>query len=200
MKKLIKWVMPNNYSGSTFFDYYRTGIGQSRDSDCLERANFAAMLEKLGGESETVIVNRSGHWAVGWVESILIHESNIEKLKIADEIMEKFDDYPVINNTTLSEVENDELQSTIDCYQNDFRSTVCELLGQDFNDLNSQEQDEVDAFISEVMYEDMGYRGIEDAFVTDDSIIRGIESSKYWSECSNLVVFLQKAFNVEQAG
>ncbi len=41
------WTRPDNYSGNDLSEYYRTGIGQSRDSQPLERANFKAMLEAL---------------------------------------------------------------------------------------------------------------------------------------------------------
>ena len=42
------------------------------------------MLEALRGESETVIVVRESHWAVGWVEWIKIHELDTTALAIAD--------------------------------------------------------------------------------------------------------------------
>lgn len=200
---LKRWEYPQNYSGASFNDYYRTGIGQSRDSECIERANFAAMLEKLGGESETVVVSRCGHWAVGWVEAIYIHESDTDKLKLADAIMADFEEYPVVDDDTLSKVEADELQSTIDSYQDEFRSTVCKLLGQDFSELTKREQQEVDSFIQNCMQEDSGYRGVDEAFVTEESIERAVEQSKYWCgykcEQNNLVAFLQAAFNVEGA-
>lgn len=195
---LVKWTHSEHYFGSTFYNYYRTGIGQSRDSYCLERANFASMLEKLGGESETVIINHSGHWGVGWVESILIHESDIEKIKLADKIMKSFNEYPVIDETNLSELENDGLQSTIDNYQDEFRELVCSLLDTQFDDLTKIEQDEVDIFINEIMYEDRSYHGVEKAFVTEQSIQRAIECSQYWNSDSNLIQFLQIAFNIEK--
>ena len=58
---------------------------RARDSDCLKQSNFAVMLRELGGESETVIVVRESHWAVGWVEWIAIHELDAAALQIADE-------------------------------------------------------------------------------------------------------------------
>ena len=69
-KHLERWSMPPSYFGASWADYYSAGVGQSRDSDCLEQSNFALMLEALRGESETVIVVRESHWAVGWVEWI----------------------------------------------------------------------------------------------------------------------------------
>jgi hypothetical protein len=37
--------MPDSYFGATWPDYYGSSVGQSRDSDALERSNFACMLE-----------------------------------------------------------------------------------------------------------------------------------------------------------
>ena len=67
-KHLKRWTRPRDYFGAEWSRYYSAGLGQSRDSDCLEQSNFAVMLHELGGESDTVIVVRESHWAVGWVE------------------------------------------------------------------------------------------------------------------------------------
>lgn len=107
-KHLRRWTMPEYYAGEVWPDYYSSGVGQSRDSDALERSNFRCMLKALGGESETVLVVREGHWAVGWVEWIAIHESDETALRFADEIKAALADYPVINEGDWSELEYSE--------------------------------------------------------------------------------------------
>jgi hypothetical protein len=102
---LEKWKLPTCYVGAEWPDYYSSGVGQSRDSDALERSNFACMLRELGGESETVIVVRESHWAVGWVEWIAIHESDAKSLEKADGIKAALADYPVIDESHWSELE-----------------------------------------------------------------------------------------------
>ena len=102
---LNRWTMPDNYFGAEWPNYFGSGVGQSRDSDALERSNFACMLAALGGESETVRVIQESHWAVGWVEWIAIHESDAKALQIADEIVEALQDYPVIDESDFSERE-----------------------------------------------------------------------------------------------
>lgn len=92
-----KWKSASNYMGEEYPDYYVL-IGQNRDSNYMDRANFDEALEALGGESETVKVIRSGHWAVGWVEVILIHESDKEHIKIGEEIQDSLSDYPVLSD------------------------------------------------------------------------------------------------------
>ena len=64
---LRPWTYPSDYIGETYEGYF-VGLGQCRDSDALERSNFASAIEALGGETETVFIVRAGHWAVGWVE------------------------------------------------------------------------------------------------------------------------------------
>jgi len=83
---LKRWTLPDNYFGAEWPDYFSSGVGQSRDSDALERSNFISMLDALGGETETVVVVRETHYLVGWVEWIAIHESDDKALKIADDI------------------------------------------------------------------------------------------------------------------
>lgn len=112
--------MPDHYMGETWPDYYSSGVGQSRDSDALERSNFESMLKLLGGESETVIIVRESHWAVGWVEWIAIHATDEKALKIADETQAELDDYPVIDEEHWSEVEYKEANET---WQNCYNKT-----------------------------------------------------------------------------
>jgi hypothetical protein len=111
------WTMPPHYAGETWPNYYSAGLGQSRDSDALERSNFACMLAALGGESDTVIVVREHHWAVGWVEWIAIHADDSAALKIADDIQARLADYPVINEEHWSELEQEDANETwLNCY------------------------------------------------------------------------------------
>lgn len=195
---LKKYEAPDNYAGEHYFDYYTT-LGQCRDSDCLTRANFSALLEKLGGESKTVIVARSSHWAVGWVESIYIHESDSKALKLADELMKKYEGYPVIDEDTLCEVEDEEIKSTIKNYTDEFRNEICNLVGLEFDSLTKKEKQEIDTLIYQVMYEDEGYRGVEDAWVDAESIFRAVESKYNNLEELNITTLLRAALDIEVA-
>lgn len=106
------WKMPDHYAGEVWPDYYSSGVGQSRDSDALERSNFTSMLALLGGESETVIVVRESHWLVGWVEWIAIHSSDAKALEIADDAKGRLNDYPVLDENHFSEVEQEDADQT----------------------------------------------------------------------------------------
>ena len=114
---LRRWTKPDNYAGASWPEYYSSGVGQSRDSSALERSNFSCMLRALGGESDTVLVIHEGHWAVGWVEWIAIHESDAKALETADEIARGLEDYPVVDESHWSELETEEANDVWrDCY------------------------------------------------------------------------------------
>lgn len=102
-----RWTMPDSYGGEVWPDYF-VFLGQHRDSDTLARSNFISGLAFIGGETETVIVVRENHWAVGWVEWIAIHASDDDALEKADGIVAALSDYPVVSEDHFSEMEWDE--------------------------------------------------------------------------------------------
>ena len=101
--KLQKWTKPQNYYGENWNEYY-IFLSQNRDSQALERSNFECGLQKIGGKSETVIASYERHWACGWLETILIHESDTKALEIADKLAQKLEDYPVIDEDHFTEL------------------------------------------------------------------------------------------------
>jgi len=116
-KNLERWRLPKDYAGAHWPEYYSSGVGQSRDSDCGEASNFDAMLKLLGGESATVQVVRENHWAVGWVEWIAIYHLDSKALQVADEAMARLEDYPLLDDEDHSEREYDECERVwSDCF------------------------------------------------------------------------------------
>lgn len=104
-ENLTRWTRPPDYFGANWPEYFSSGVGRSRDSGSLESANFQAMMNVLCGESETVLIIRESHWAVGWVEWIALHQSDATALRAADETMAAFADYSVIDEELYSEIE-----------------------------------------------------------------------------------------------
>lgn len=88
---------------------------QNRDSGVLERSNFRSALKKLGGESADVRIYRFGHWACGWWEALAVGG---EAVKEGQEIRDGLDDYPVIDESDYSELEQEEAN---DVWKNCFR-------------------------------------------------------------------------------
>ncbi len=101
---LQPWTVPDSWYGQPWHGYY-VFLSQHRDSDALTRSNFECCLKEIGGESETVIVVRERHWAVGWIEWIAIHESDEQALMAAEEIVCALSDYPVLDESHFSELE-----------------------------------------------------------------------------------------------
>ena len=107
MENIKRWKRPQYYIGADWPEYY-VFLGQHRDSGSVTRSNFIAGLNAIGGESETVLIIRENHFAVGWVEWIAIHESDTKALTEADEILGALEDYPVVSEEHLSELEFNE--------------------------------------------------------------------------------------------
>lgn len=113
---LQRWTRPDNYFGESWPEYF-VFLGQHRDSDALSRSNFTCALKAIGGETETVHVIREGHWAVGWIEWIAIHQSDSKALETAEEIHCALADYPVVDDEHFSETEMEEANETwLHCY------------------------------------------------------------------------------------
>lgn len=127
-KNLQRWKLPDCYYGTQWPGYY-VFLAQHRDCDCLSRSNFRCGMEALKklpaweGKPEdddnnvSRYVVRENHWAVGWVEWIAIHESDHEALKTADEMAGALEEYPVLDESDFSELEEEEAQYVwLNCY------------------------------------------------------------------------------------
>ncbi|MCK9597557.1 MAG: hypothetical protein M0R06_00875 [Sphaerochaeta sp.] len=101
-----KWTREANYMGTDYSDYYIL-LSQSRDSEPLTISNFNVALEMLGGETETILVVRFNHWLVGWVEAIMIHESDSAAIDKAEEIEKMIEDYPVLDEDDFEQTKQD---------------------------------------------------------------------------------------------
>jgi hypothetical protein len=88
-------------------DWLMVPVSQTRDSEALDRVNFAAALSILGGEGEDVEVHRFGHWGPGWYEVIIVRPGT-EAAKGAEDIAARLEDYPVLDEDELSREEWEE--------------------------------------------------------------------------------------------
>jgi hypothetical protein len=110
------WTMPDSYMGETWYDYF-IFLGRHRDSDDLTNSNFICGLRAIGGESDTVLIVNEGHWAVGWVEWIAIHKSDLTAIELANEILDALSDYPVLDDSDFSQREMESAnQVWANCY------------------------------------------------------------------------------------
>lgn len=128
IRALNRWTLPDSYVGAEWPEYF-VFLSQARDSDALSRSNFECGLRALGGESESVVVVRERHWAVGWVEWIAIHESDVTAILSADEIACALSDYPVLDESHFSELEWTEAEQYWESLQLSERVELCAEAG-----------------------------------------------------------------------
>lgn len=125
MHSIKEWKRPDSYIGAAWEGWYSAGFGRSRDSDALEESNFTVASEallKLQGEMNederidnrdanesytSIRIVRESHWAVGWVEWIAIHSSNIVALAKARELCESANQYPPLDELHWSNLEQE---------------------------------------------------------------------------------------------
>lgn len=130
-ENLKLWVYPSHYFGAEWPEYYVVA-GRSRDSGVLERSNWDAIVEALGGESKRtngVVISRASHWACGWVETLLIHRGASKKLAIADRIAEGLESYPIVDEELFSRYEDEERQSIWEMEPLKYRIAMCVKAG-----------------------------------------------------------------------
>lgn len=114
---LDKWRYENNYIGKDYSDYYIL-YSHHRDSDILNESNYQG-LKGMFIDLNGVIEICSNHWAVGWVETILIHKSAEETIKKGIEILERLSDYPVLDEEDFSNREYDLVSQYADDVMNE---------------------------------------------------------------------------------
>ncbi len=78
---------------------------QHRDSDILTRSNWEVLVEDLGEGCETM---SASHWAVGWVEYLLINPDDSEAVRRAEDWECVLADYPVCDDEHYSNMETKE--------------------------------------------------------------------------------------------
>lgn len=120
LKDIVKnpsgWDSLSNFLGELPENDWLCLVIQNRDSDTLTESNFRSALKLLGGESKNVQVMRYGHWACGWWEALAVKE-NTPQAKIATEIDDKLQDYPVVDEEDWSELESETADKVWrDCY------------------------------------------------------------------------------------
>lgn len=104
------WDSAANYAGEDLSDFYVAPAGINRDtSDALALSNWRVLWRELEPllQHECSGIHRFGHWACGWYELILIHESESAALQVADESAAALADYPVLDESDLSAAEHE---------------------------------------------------------------------------------------------
>lgn len=115
------WDSLDNYAGEIPEPEWLCLITRSRDSDELTESNWRCALQQLGGKSENVSIDRFGHWACGWWESLSVRAGTKEHAA-AREIADRLESYPVLDEEDYSELESETAERVWqDCYNDSDR-------------------------------------------------------------------------------
>lgn len=106
-----RWTKPDSYYGIQPTDCFVIAT-RNRESSVLEESNwksFCKLLEEAGANIARDDVDgmvwdfRASHWAVGWVEYLMLNEGAPDHLLIlAAETLAALDDYPIISEDDYS--------------------------------------------------------------------------------------------------
>ena len=112
-----RWETPPDYGA---FEPDANPVGdyviysRHRDSEILIESNYDALLfglqyiAKMHGCKEKVYDFRAGHWASGWVETIIVRaDAHPAVLQQAAEYLEALSDYPVVDEDDYSDRQSD---------------------------------------------------------------------------------------------
>lgn len=112
------WKTPRDYGGFDPVGDYCV-MSRTRESDLLARVNWDVACEALkaeayddgreGFETRPVVYHwRAGHWAVGWVEYLMVRaDAPDAMLTAAGEMLCSLADYPILDEGRYSETEWD---------------------------------------------------------------------------------------------
>lgn len=99
-----------NYMGERLQGWYV--IAQNRDSDALERSNFACIARDLqaaaekAGVPDCVEQHHFGHWAVGWVDQLVLTRDAPESVvREAEAALKALQYYPIYDEDHFSDLE-----------------------------------------------------------------------------------------------
>lgn len=155
---LTPWTYPRDYGGQSWYGWFAV-YGQHRDSEALDRSNYRSIFEDLkalntellaadidprnldyDSEGDSTVCDTScNHWAVGWVETIYVHSSNLAACKLADEILDALSDYCVYDESDFSEAEHDDEEQA---WSNYYRSEFTRALERSFESWLEERMDD----------------------------------------------------------
>lgn len=121
---------PCSYWGS--YGGWLVVLGQSRDSDVLERSNFDSTCKMLDDISpECYEVERETHWTVGWVETLLVDPDNTDAVEMAESIRDRLEDYPIVDEEHYSAMECHEFEESWDCWaRSNYQQALADSYGE----------------------------------------------------------------------
>ena len=104
-----RWARSSNYFGEDLSKMYCI-VSRSRDSELVETSNWQVAQEILIEVDEDIAdrVHGFNHWAVGWIDELMIPDDAPDDLLIAcADIRDRLTDYSILDEEHYSQLELD---------------------------------------------------------------------------------------------
>lgn len=93
------------YSGGLDLSHWgRTGFSLTRDSDLVVESNWAQINLEIA-ENDSFSVERSRHWAVGWIKELFVDTQDLAAVDLVMALHQRLEDYPLLDEEAYSELE-----------------------------------------------------------------------------------------------
>ncbi len=128
------WTHPGDYAGHNPSGDYVI-YSRNRESSIMENVNYNLICDEMGAVDDDfnapVYTFRASHWAVGWVEYVIVKKDAPENtLEKAAEILSALSDYPILNDEYYGEAQ---LEAVLDHWEDETvrgRAYWCEQSGE----------------------------------------------------------------------
>lgn len=133
LRGIEKWRYPADYMGTDYKGYYIL-YSMNRDSDHLTISNFETILKlfedigvkvindyDMSSDKHPYVINvRARHWAVGWIDTIMIHEDASSVIwDQVESINNSLSDYPILDDDDYYQKESDIINESYESYIKD---------------------------------------------------------------------------------
>ena len=95
----------SHYVGKLLEPGWKVTLMHSCMDDVLAECNFDVFLERLGGVSDTIHIERVGFSGDGWYEFVAINSKDEVAMGKAKEMLDQLLDYPILDDNAFSEAE-----------------------------------------------------------------------------------------------
>jgi hypothetical protein len=106
----IESTLPNwvgtEYAGTRFDNHYVI-YTRHRDSGTIDESNWRTIIKHLDKNNVTYENVRFSHWAVGWVEQLLIKDDDVKAIEVGEGVQKQLSKYPIFDEDDHSELENE---------------------------------------------------------------------------------------------
>ncbi len=108
------------YIGTRFDDYYIL-YSRNRNSDTITESNWRSIIKYLDKQCAHYRIERFSHWLCGWIEQILILETDKVSVDIGNDITIQLRNDPIFDDDDYSELQVDKANILLDEIMADIR-------------------------------------------------------------------------------